>query len=502
MYKYLNFIWFYLISLSLGFLSCGEGDQGYGPKYIYPIKMHANAREILAKHQNLSFNFDQKPLIFFYLIDTLRRDHITKELTPNLFKFSKEVITFDKTIPPATVTFQSFYSIFFSRHAYERNNIIRQYVKGATNLRVLKDSGYSIHLFGNPTNYFCYNSSLLDGMKNRHHFFNTRLLFSNWGGFLDSCATYLPNLEKNYATSDDLAMSRFLKKSFGGSSEFYWVLNDAPHDPYSWLDNVVVNPITPSKNNMEKGRYESPSAQEVVRNSYRNAVAGIDHQFKRFINHLKNQGVYDNSIIVVLSDHGENLFEGTIQGEERFSNGHGGPAYEPTINSVLMLRLPKNEKPQVYFKNVSAIDIFPSIFSYLGMKNREAYYNLVIGRDIFSPQGGSECKVIVSPLWDQPPIITFHNRQYKLVTRLWYGKEALGGTFEWKFLLDLKDNPIHGYDLPNYSDSQISTGIAAKREDFIKREFQECLDTIGTYDPEFRKTKTKIEELPPQSPQP
>lgn len=498
MCKYLNFKWFYLICLSIGFLSCAqegqrfEGDQRYDPKYIYPIKIHANAQEILDKEKNLSFNFDSKPLIFFYLIDTLRRDHITKELTPNLFKFSKEVITFDKTISPATVTFQSLYSIFFSRHAYERNNIIRKYVKGAINLRILKDSGYSIHLFGNPTNYFCYDSSLLDGMKNKHHFFNTRILFSNWSGFLDSCAKYIPNLEKNYATSDNLTMSQFLKTSFASSQQFYLVINDGPHDPYSWLDNVVVNSINPSKNNIEKGRYESPSDQELVRNSYRNAVAGIDYQFKRFINHLKNQKVYNKSIIVVLSDHGENLFEDIIQGEERFSNGHGGPGYEPTINSVLMLRLPKNKKPQVHFKNVSLMDVFPSIFSYLGMKNREVYHNLVVGRDIFSLLG-SECKVIVSPLWNQPPIITFHNRQYKLVTRLWYGKEALGGTFEWKFLLDLKDNPIDEYDLPYYSDTYTSTRIAIKREDFIKREFQECLDTIGTYDPEFRKTKTEVE---------
>jgi len=49
--------------------------------------------------------------------------------------------------------------------------------------------------------------------------------------------------------------------------------------------------------------------REILLNQYKNAIYYDDYLFGKIIKTLKEQKVYNNSIIILLSDHGEEFYE-------------------------------------------------------------------------------------------------------------------------------------------------------------------------------------------------
>jgi arylsulfatase A-like enzyme len=95
---------------------------------------------------------------------------------------------------------------------------------------------------------------------------------------------------------------------------------------------------------------------------YDGAIRMVDDQLGRLISTIKSRGLYDNSIIIILSDHGE-TFE-----------GHGTDLKVSDQNRILTaFKLPgKNSHFEVQ-KLVGTIDIFPTILDLLDL-NRDDYH--------------------------------------------------------------------------------------------------------------------------------
>jgi arylsulfatase A-like enzyme/Flp pilus assembly protein TadD len=121
---------------------------------------------------------------------------------------------------------------------------------------------------------------------------------------------------------------------------FLWIhLYDA-HDPY--------DPPEPFKT-----RYRSQP--------YDGEIAYADAEVGRLLAALRTQGQYDNSLIAVMSDHGESLGE---HGE----NTHGVFLYDSTIHVPLLVKLPgvRATGKQVDTR-VSLVDVAPTILRQAGL---------------------------------------------------------------------------------------------------------------------------------------
>lgn len=87
-----------------------------------------------------------------------------------------------------------------------------------------------------------------------------------------------------------------------------------------------------------------------------------DYFLKEFISHLKSLGIYDDTIIVILSDHGEEFFE-----HGRFKHFDG--LYEEYIHVPLMFKFPGSQYGgRVLERNVETIDVFPTLMEVLGIE--------------------------------------------------------------------------------------------------------------------------------------
>ncbi|MDP8214038.1 MAG: sulfatase [Candidatus Euphemobacter frigidus] len=95
---------------------------------------------------------------------------------------------------------------------------------------------------------------------------------------------------------------------------------------------------------------------------YDGDVKYTDTQLGDFIRFLKEEGLYDDTLLVITADHGEHL------GEHNLTE-HGGPPWDSVISIPLIMRLPGKIDPGGRMVELTEnVDILPTMVSLLGLK--------------------------------------------------------------------------------------------------------------------------------------
>ena len=110
-------------------------------------------------------------------------------------------------------------------------------------------------------------------------------------------------------------------------------------------------------------------------NYYEEEVAFSDHYLGFFIEELKRKKLFDDAIIVLFSDHGEDL-EGLYpndKGGKKLGHpeecGHGCLLYEQTQKVVLLIKSSEFPKKKNISQQVRLIDIMPTVLDLAKIKN-------------------------------------------------------------------------------------------------------------------------------------
>jgi tetratricopeptide (TPR) repeat protein len=95
--------------------------------------------------------------------------------------------------------------------------------------------------------------------------------------------------------------------------------------------------------------------------SYDRAVAAADAAVGKLVTFLRSQSLYDDTLIVIASSHGESL---GAHGEDT----HGIFLYDETVHVPLVLKLPKNQMAGKQIKNrARLLDIAPTVLAEAGI---------------------------------------------------------------------------------------------------------------------------------------
>ncbi len=121
---------------------------------------------------------------------------------------------------------------------------------------------------------------------------------------------------------------------------FAWIHLFDPHQPYT--------PPEPYKTEYKKDLYSGEAAF-------------VDSQLKRLFDYLRENKLYEKTMIIITADHGEGLGE---HGEKT----HAYFAYNTTIHIPLIIKLPGKNKHNAIGEFVSHIDIFPTVCDELNIK--------------------------------------------------------------------------------------------------------------------------------------
>ena len=381
------------------------------------IMRTVNLKELETRLQRIpKQNLLKNPPIFLFMVDTLRADYITDALTPNLKHFiEKESLHPLWSAGGATATHHSTFSLFWGMPSVFRERaLFSKWLSGSPYLQLLKKSGYHIRFFGGPKWYKCVDP-VFDGIYKHQgsEEANFQLLFSMKSrDLLSSCPEPLDKkkldsqLKLRSAERDKNVIEHVIESIRTHkdhlANNIFIIFLDEVHDPYSWLGSAILDPAAPSKSDdlamwmiIKKMGDKTFNKQdlELSRNNYHNAVISADYQFHTLQSFLKKEGLYDASLFFLFSDHGEGLLDnGTYETDDM---GHGGYPTREKSRTVFGLKFPHGEHSVQVPVSAGLVDVFPTIFDYLGLEIYLKDLDLHLGENLLTKN--ESCEISFAP---------------------------------------------------------------------------------------------------------
>ncbi len=315
-------------------------SDGYVPGTDATLTLSSSATFWLS-HAEVVPRSQLAPPVIVVLIDTLRQDHLhcygyERETSPNIDAFRNDSVMFSQLVPPSSWTRPSVASLLTSVYpgvhgAQDRGDRVRSGVTWLAD--VIDGQGYESHAV--LTNPNC---------------------FSAWGFGDDfDCAFEMETADWMTADTDTDAMDIGIRtiRELGHRPYFMYLHMLAPHSPYA--------PPPPYDTRFTGGNGKLNGTQQHTLNLYDGEIAYFDDLFGDMITALKAQGVYDSSLIVLLSDHGEEFWD-------HGGTAHGHTLYEEQLRVPLLIKFPKNRFAGASFDGlVEMVDVAPTLLDILDM---------------------------------------------------------------------------------------------------------------------------------------
>ena len=93
--------------------------------------------------------------------------------------------------------------------------------------------------------------------------------------------------------------------------------------------------------------------------SYYGSITHIDDEVGATLKTLEELGLADNTIVIFVSDHGDQMLEHGMLGKNVF--------FEGSVRVPFMIRFPARIRPGVYDELVETIDLLPTLFDFCGL---------------------------------------------------------------------------------------------------------------------------------------
>ncbi|CAA9486925.1 MAG: Phosphoglycerol transferase [uncultured Rubrobacteraceae bacterium] len=134
--------------------------------------------------------------------------------------------------------------------------------------------------------------------------------------------------------------------------------------------------VTPHHDYVVPGRYGTKDySSKPELNRYLNTVRYQDFFLKKLFQQYRDLGLYEDTVFVILGDHGEGFDEHGLE-------QHDNTIYEEGMHIPLLVHDPKNPAPRRVQENVSELDVLPTVAEALGYDIEGGEYP---GSSILSP---------------------------------------------------------------------------------------------------------------------
>jgi arylsulfatase A-like enzyme len=329
----------------------------------------------------------QSPNVVFIVLDTVRARSLSlygysRPTTPNLERWAKNAVVFDEAIAPTSWTFPSHASMFTGRWPHELSADWQTPLDNRfpTIAEVLRDRGYLTAGFAANVFYCTSEFGIARGFA---HYEDYPVSFSQ---FLVSSA--IGRELFSFSLNVDLA---FHVREWIGYEEIpgrrnaahindaflTWLDRQDPSRPFFAFLNYLDahQPFLPPAPFDTRFRGDRPrgnpahswdrrwSSEEIQAetDAYDGAIAYLDHELGRLGDELERRGKWNDTLVIVTSDHGEHL------GEHGFMR-HGQTLYRDVLRVPLMFLLPgRTANGERVQEVVSLRDIPPTVMSVLNL---------------------------------------------------------------------------------------------------------------------------------------
>jgi hypothetical protein len=407
-------------------------------------------------------------VVVLIVLDTLRADHTTvygykRDTTPNLMKLAKDGVIYENAYSTSSWTLPAHTSLFSGKNLLKHkvispNNKISEDLPLITEL--LQKKGYQTFAF-------------------------------TGGGFVEDNYgfakgfQYYSNLPGNVFSmnSANRVFIHFINKmkNVWGTDLFVFLHTYQLHSPYKAphkffnhfnkkLDKNLIGIKNYIKDNTEYYKSIPKKERRKLIDLYDGAIYYADSELiGKTIALLKKRELYDDAMIIVLSDHGEEFYDHN-------SWEHGHSLYRELIKIPLIIKYPKNKKRGVEKKIVSIKDIAGLIAATIGGGTKIFRNNISENREL-------KILLPVSPIIKQfSQKISFIDSKYHFIFNIKKGED---------FFNPAPKTPI--YELYNISDKGEKNNLIKNKQNskvlkkFI-RESKQLLKIVN----KLNKNKNKI----------
>lgn len=286
------------------------------------------------------------------LVDTLRPDHLgcysyDKPTSPFIDTLANEGVLFENARSASTFTGEAVAALFTGRPP-------------AMNTTGL---GWTAR----PTPMAENLPKLLEAAGYRTGIFSTSFVM-RFKGFYDSFqeSELFPGIENTSELDEKLTDAALaFAERHRDAPNFQYLHYYAPHAPYNPPDDFLA-PFSPDKSVMDPASDIHPAALVAkgmkaddprlveLKKHYDAEIAFIDQSIRRYVEGLKKLGTLERTIIVLVSDHGEEFLE------HGFAD-HAWNLHEETLRIPLVIWAPQLFSSRRVSDNASIVDVMPTL---------------------------------------------------------------------------------------------------------------------------------------------
>jgi len=415
--------------------------------------------------------------VFLITVDDLRADHVgyinnKYHITPNLDKFAERYISFKNAIATGPRTTLSFPSILYSLYASEYFNHER-YKRSESLATILKELNYNTSSFNSNPHFKIWGFSkgfdlfedfckiTISKNKNSFELLKQKLVkkFGIDSIIVKNLSKIITNLSMNISLpytrakeTTDICLEWLRENK--DSQIFCWLHYMDPHYPFippkNFLKKPINNKIILKVNRLYKSAENyrdkiSNKNKKILIELYETEISYFDKYFGEFIEGLKKIDLFNESIIIFTSDHGE-LF-----GDYgRFGHNYD-VLYQKQLHVPLIIKTP-DEKRKKIERPVSLIDIPNTIMEIIDINNSIFYgtniwknkREYIISEGFKRPSLPSEQKKMNRERnWENKIIISCQKDNMKLIIDEIHNR---------KELYNLENDPEESNNLYNYEE--------------------------------------------------
>ncbi len=317
--------------------------------------------------------------ILLVSLDTLRADYLgvygyTRfETSPNLDRLARESYVFDDAIVTEPWTLTSHMSLLTGLHPHQHRVVrTRALAPGIPTLAaLLREHGYRTAAYVDG------------GWVDRQWGFDRG--FETWvQGGIQGLRTLAPAairwLDANADEPFFLFLHTFDVHSLGREP---WFAKSGGRGRFSSGSASDLEPkgrMSFARAFQERAAAPTPADVDYIRATYADGVRFVDEQLGRVLEHLRESGLDERTLIVVWSDHGEALFDH----DARWSHDS---LYLHTSRSPLLIRMPGLPGGRRIPALVSSVDLAPTILDLAGAgasapRHGRSLVPLLLGREL------------------------------------------------------------------------------------------------------------------------
>ena len=377
------------------------------------------ANDVFPKYKKSSPN---KPNIVLIVMDAVRPDHLScygyeRNTTPYIDKIAEEGVLFKNVISPSTWTVPSHVSIFTGLFPFEHGaGHVSPYLpeKIETLTEILKKEGYQTLAYSNnPWMRFIGLGRKFDdfqeGWREQKARYFYEVVYNELVKLVKRNDPIWLIKDKGAARTTQY-VSKWIEKN-NKSPLFvfiHYMETHGPHYPSAHNSIYIPKNIAPedmkrvlrSAIGMGKGgafifkRQRSQEELSLVNALYDGEIHYLDKRIGKLYEHLRKLNVLDDTLLIITSDHGENLGDHGIL-------GHAFGLFNTLLNVPLIIRHPKYFKPGLIIENnVQTIDIFYTILDAVSINYNPS--NLGLGKSLIKRIKGHEYAEIMIAEHDKP----------------------------------------------------------------------------------------------------